>query len=123
MSVLIIVSYNTESKIDPLEYALYASYPVADSLMLIPSILGVMLFFKGQVKFSLALLSFGMLIFVISDYGFLYFDSIGAYYVGHLVDIPYIWAYVLFVGGIISNMNIWNRIDKNKPFNDQDALR
>ena len=121
--VLIIVFYNTESKTDSYEYVLYASYPVADSLMLIPSILGMMLFFKGQVKFSLAMLSFGMLIFVISDYGFLYFDSIGAYYTGHLVDIPYVWAYAIFIGGVISNLNIWNKIDKNKPFNDQDALR
>lgn len=123
LAILIIVFYTTESQADIFERILYASYPVADSVMLIPSILGIMLFFKGRVKFSWALLFFGMLSFVIADYGFLYFDSMGKYYTGHLVDIPYLWAYAIFIGGIIGNLTLWNRIDKNKPFNDQDALR
>lgn len=123
LPVLIIVFYTTESQTDTFERILSASYPIADSLMLIPSILGIMLFFNGRVKFSLALLFFGMLSFVIADYGFLYFDSINEYYTGHLIDIPYLWAYAIFTGGIIGNLNLWSRIDKNKPFNDQDALR
>ena len=123
LAILILIVYTTESHTDTFEHILYVSYPVADSVMLIPSILGVMLFFKGRMKFSWSLLFFGMLIFVISDYGFMYFDFTGEYYTGHLVDIPYIWAYAIFIGGIISNLNLLNRIDKNKPFNDQDALR
>lgn len=123
LTILVLVLYTVKSQTDTFESILYASYPVADSVMLIPSILGLMLFFKGRIKFSLALLFFGMLSFVISDYGFLYFDSIGEYYTGHLVDIPYLCAYALFIGGIISNLNLWNRIDKNKPFNDQDTMR
>lgn len=123
LTVLILVFYNTESQTDIFERILYASYPVADSLMLIPLILGIMVFFKGRLKFPLALLFFGMLSFVIADYGFLYFDSMDEYYTGHLVDIPYLWAYAIFIGGIISNLNLWNRIDKNKPFNDQETMR
>lgn len=123
LTILILVLYTVKSQTDTFESILYASYPIADSVMLIPSILGLMLFFKGRIKFSLALLFFGMLSFVISDYGFLYFDSIGEYYTGHLVDIPYLCAYALFIGGIISNLNLWNRTDKNKPFNDQDTMR
>lgn len=123
LAVLISIFYTIKSQIDTFEHILYASYPVADAVMLIPSILGIMLFFKGRVKFSWSLFFFGMLVFVISDYGFMYFDSIGEYYTGHLVDIPYIWAYTIFIGGIIGNPNLWNRIDKNKPFNDQDAMR
>jgi hypothetical protein len=123
LTILVLVLYTVKSQTDTFESILYASYPVADSVMLIPSILGLMLFFKGRIKFSLALLFFGMLSFVISDYGFLYFDSIGEYYTGHLVDIPYLCAYALFIGGIISNLNLWNRTDKNKPFNDQDTMR
>ncbi len=123
LAVLILVFYTTKSQTDTFERILYASYPVADSVMLIPSILGIMLFFKGRVKFSLALFFIGILNFVISDYGFMYFDSIEEYYTGHLVDIPYLWAYALFIGGITSNLNLWNKMDKNKPFNDQDAMR
>ena len=123
LSVLIVVFYTTESQTDTFERILYAVYPIADSVMLIPVILGMMLFFKGHVKFSLVLLFFGMLSFVIADYGFLYFDSIGEYYTGHIVDIPYLWAYAILISGVISNLNLWNRMDKNKPYNDQDAMR
>jgi hypothetical protein len=123
LTVLIIVFYTIKSQTDTFESILFSSYPVADSLMLIPSILGIMLFFKGRVKFSLALLFCGMLSFVIADYGFLYFDSVDEYYTGHLADIPYLWAYAIFIAGIISNLNLWNRIDKKMPFNDQDTMR
>lgn len=121
LAILILVFYVTKLQTDTFENILYALYPVADSIMLIPSILGIILFFKGRVKFSLMLFFFGMLIFVISDYGFMYFDSINEYYTGHLMDILYIWAYAIFISGIIGNWNLWNRT--NKSFNDQDTMR
>lgn len=121
--VLILIFYVTKLQIDTFENILYASYPVVDSIMLIPSILGMILFFKGRVKFSWMLFFFGMLIFVIADYGFMYFDSINEYYTGHLVDVPYIWAYAIFISGVIGNWNLWNRANKNRPFNDQDTMR
>lgn len=123
LSVLMLVLYITKSNIDTFEEIVHTSYPVADSIMLIPSILGIMLFFKGAIKFSVSLFFIGMLSFVISDYGFMYFDRIGEYYTGHIVDIPYLMAYAIFISGIIANMNIWNRINKKMPFNDQDTMR
>lgn len=121
--VLILVLYTTKSHLVTFEEILHISYPVADSVMLIPSILGIILFFKGRIKFSVSLFFIGMLSFVIADYGFMYFDSIDEYYTGHIVDIPYLLAYSIFISGVIANLNIWNRINKNMPFNDQDAMR
>lgn len=123
LTTLILMAYTVELEQNTFENILYASYPVADSIMLIPSILGMILFFKGHVRFSWSLLFFGMIIFVISDYIFMYVSSIGEYYTGHFADIPYIWAYVIFIAGLMSNMDLFSRIDKSKPFNDQDALR
>ena len=123
LMVLILVVYTTKSNIDTFEEIAHISYPIIDSLMLIPSILGIMLFFKGRIKFSVSLFFIGMLSFVISDYGFMYFDSIEEYYTGHIVDIPYLMAYLIFICGVIVNMNIWNRINKKMPFNDQDTMR
>ena len=121
--VLMLVLYTTKPHIGTFEEILHTAYPVADSVMLIPSILGMMLFFKGDIKFSVSLFFIGMLSFVISDYAFMYFDSIGEYYTGHIVDIPYLLAYAIFISGIIANMNIWNRINKKMPFNDQNTMR
>lgn len=123
LATLILVIYTVELEPGTFENTLYASYPVIDSIMLIPSILGILLFFKGQIKFSWSLLFFGMIIFVISDYVFMYVDFTGEYYAGHFVDIPYIWAYAIFIAGLMSNLNLFTKIDKSKPFNDQDALR
>ena len=123
LSVLMLVLYITKSNIDTFKEIAHTSYPVADSIMLIPSILGIMLFFKGRIKFSVSLLFTGMLSFVIADYGFMYFDRIGEYYTGHIVDIPYLFAYAIFISGLIANLDIWNRINKKMPFNDQDTMR
>lgn len=100
-----------------------AYYPLVDATMLIPSIIGLTLFFKGKVRFSWSLLFIGMIMFVIADYGFMYFDSIDEYHPGHIVDVPYIWAYVMFIGGVVSNLNLFKRRDKNKRFNDQNLMK
>lgn len=99
------------------------SYPLVDTIMLIPSIIGLTLFFKGKVRFSWTLLFIGMIMFVIADYSFMYFDSIEEYYPGHIVDVPYIWAYVIFIGGIVANINLFKKHDKNKRFNDQNLMK
>jgi len=100
-----------------------AIYPLVDASMLIPSIIGLTLFFKGKVRFSWSLLFIGMIMFVIADYSFMYFDSINEYYPGHIVDVPYIWAYVIFMGGVVANINLFKRRDKNKRFNDQNLMK
>ncbi|CAD6523410.1 conserved membrane hypothetical protein [metagenome] len=122
VAVLIFIFYITMPASNISENILNASYPIADSFMLIPSILGIFLFFKGHIKFSWSLFFFGMLVFVGSDFGFMYFNSTGDYYDGHLIDIPYLYAYSIFIAGLIANLNLWNKTDKNKPFNEQDKL-
>ena len=122
LTVMVLVFYTISPQTNISENMLNSSYPIIDAIMLIPSILGIMLFFKGNVKLSWSLLFFGMLIFVIADYGFMYFDSLDEYYEGHLIDIPYLWAYAIFIGGVIANLSIW-RTNKSKPFVDQDNLR
>lgn len=121
--VLIPVLYIIKWEIPTFTNFMYAVYPIADSIMLIPSILGLTLFFKGRVRLSWNLLFIGMIAFVIADYSYMYFDSIGEYYPGHIVDIPYIWAYVIFIGGVNGSINLLKKSDKNKPYNDQNSMR
>ena len=120
--VLISVILTREWQSSTFTDILVASYPIADAIMLIPSIIGVTLFVKGRVKFSWSLIFIGMTVFVIADYGFMYFDSIEQYYPGHIIDVPYIWAYVIFIAGVIANLNLLKKRDKNKPFNDQNTM-
>lgn len=121
--VLIPVLYLVKWQSPTFTDIMYAVYPIADAVMLIPAILGLTLFFKGRVRFSWSLLFIGMISFVIADYIYMYFDSIGEYYSGHIVDVPYIWAYLIFIAGVIANINLLKKTDKNKPFNDQNSMR
>ncbi|MFB5613435.1 MAG: hypothetical protein ACE5RL_09050, partial [Nitrosarchaeum sp.] len=123
LPILFTVIYTIEPQFYTSENILNASYPIADSIMLIPSILGTMLFFKGRVKFAWSTIFFGMIVFVIADYGFMYFNYIEEYYAGHVTDLLYIWAYAILIIGVIANLNILKRTNKNTPFNDQSTMR
>lgn len=123
LGVLSLVFFTTMSLNDFFENFLNVLYPLADSVMLIPSILGMVLFFRGRVTFSWTLFFFGMLMFVIADYGFMYFNSTDEYYEGHLIDIPYLWAYSILIVGLIANLSLWHKTNKNNLFHEQDNMR
>lgn len=119
--VLILTTIDTQQ--EPLAQFLYSFYPVADSVILIPSILGIILFFKGEVRLPWTILFFGILCFVISDYGYMYYDSNAQYYDGHYIDIPYIWAYAILMVGVLSNIKLWKRKNKDEPFDEQWSMK
>jgi len=67
--------------------ALGATYPVADSIILVPALIGIFLFFRGEVNFLWTLLLIGILLEVTADTGFQYFTLNNLYYTGHPTDI------------------------------------
>jgi hypothetical protein len=99
------------------------TYPVTDALTLIPIILGLILFFRGQVHFLWSCMLIGMLFFVISDYGFYFLSLSGDYYSGSYVDIPYLWAYLFFLVGTYDYLKIFRKRGEDNRFNNQDTLR
>ncbi len=107
--VTIFVTEDSNSSLDWDEKALANSYPVLDSISLVPVILGIAIFFRGAVHFTWILLLLGMLCFVASDLGYLYFSLNDSYYTGHPIDIPYLWAYVLFAFGIMGYLKVFSK--------------
>jgi hypothetical protein len=99
------------------------SYPILDSVMLVPIVFGLILFFRGQVSFLWSCLIFGMLSFIIADYGFLIFSLDETYHTGHIVDILYLWAYLFFLYGVISYTQIFRKQNLENRFEDQDKFR
>ena len=117
-----ILTYQTNSSEDPLEMTLAASYPVLDAIVLCPAMIGVSLFFKGEVNFLWSLICIAMVLNVIGDTGFLILNMDGSYYTGSLVDLLYLWAYILFAFGVYSHIKIFaSRIDE--PYESVDKLR
>lgn len=105
------------------ETAILASYSVGDALCLIPTIIGFVLFFRGQVNFTWLLLLVGMFSFVIADSAFQIISQTGEYYTGHPFDVAYLWAYVFFVFGIYHHNRIFRTRNAQNKFNDQEKLR
>lgn len=105
------------------EGALAIAYPVADVIILAPTIVGLSLFFRGQVSFLWSLLLFGMLCTIAGDIGFQVLSASDQYYTGHPVDIPYLWAYVFFAFGIYYHLKIFRTRNSENQFNDQEKLR
>ena len=86
-----------------------AAYPVADAIILVPAIIGIFLFFRGEVNFLWTLLLIGILFEVIGDTGFQYFTLNNSYYTGHPIDILFMWSYIIFSFGIYSHIQIFKK--------------
>src|SRR5579885_587023 len=117
------LTIENDSELNNYEKALDASYPIADAISLVPAVIGISLFFKGEVNFSWTLLLFGTLSFVVSDFGYLYLTLGNMYYTGHPIDIPYIWAYILFSFAIYTNLKIFRKRNAENTYHDQEKLR
>lgn len=102
---------------------LATAYPVADAVILAPTVIGLSLFFRGQVSFLWSLLLFGMICSIAGDIGFQVVSQSDQYYNGHPVDIPYLWAYVFFAFGIYYHIKIFRSRSQENRFNNQENLR
>jgi hypothetical protein len=65
----------------------------------------------------------GMLCFVLADYGYLFLSLDKSYYTGHVIDIPYLWAYLFFLTGVSNYAKIFKKRDQESQFNDQESLQ
>jgi len=83
------------------------SYPVFDSILLIPALIGVVLFFKGGVNFMISLFSLGIIAQIIGDNSVLFLSLQGSYFPGHLADVLFLWSYALFAFGISNQAKLF----------------
>lgn len=116
------IAFESASESHPFETALAASYPILDALIFCPAIIGLVLFFRGEVSFLWSLICTATILNVIADTSFLVLSIDDSYYTGHLIDLLYLWAYVLFAFGVYSHIKIFkNKI--NDPYEDIDSLK
>ena len=126
VSVLIpsmyIANAGNSGSISSLEILVGMSYPVGDAIILIPAIIGMISFFRGEVNFLWILISMAILIEVAGDTGFLLATFNNSYYEGHPVDILFNLSYIMLSFGVYSHLKIFkNRIDM--PFKNMENMR
>ena len=105
----IYMAYSPESNVSLFENILATAYPVLDSIIFVPAILGVSLFFKGEVNLPWSLICIGILCFAIGDIGFQFTTFTNTYYTGNPVDMILIWAYIFFAFGAYHNIRMFRK--------------
>ena len=110
MSLLIpslIMIIDSESNLTNENYLVLLAYPVLDSIILIPALIGVVLFFKGGVNFMISLLCLGIISQIIGDNSILFLSLQNIYYPGHLAEILFLWTYTMFVFGLSNQVGLF----------------
>ena len=102
----------TSIEFDSIETFYAVLYPILDSILIVPAILGISLFFSGRVNFMWAMVWFGMLSLFTADTIFMYSQMDDTYYTGHPIEILFYFSYVLIAFGVYDQVRIFGR--KNK---------
>ena len=105
----IYMTYSFDPKVSLLENILASSYPVADSIILIPALIGVVLFFKGEVNFTWSLICLGIILQSAGDTYFQFATFTNTYYSGHPSDILFLWSFLLFTFGVYDHIKIFKK--------------
>lgn len=102
------VSSLYESSTFNLETIIAFSYPVADSIILVPCLIGIALFLGGKVNLMWTLFCMGMISFVVADttYAFSILDD--TFYSGDPLMILYVWGYTFLLFGVYEHIKIFN---------------
>jgi hypothetical protein len=104
-----------EEKLESVDVIIMAIYPILDGVILSPALVGMILFFKGEVNLLWTLLMMGLLCYVVGDTFYLgsYIDD--SYYPGHVSDIFYLWGYTLFAFGFYSHLRLYKKEPPKQP--------
>ncbi|HSB83696.1 MAG TPA: hypothetical protein VLD64_04350 [Nitrosarchaeum sp.] len=112
LSILIpslFIALQDNSNMSYFEAILAGAYPVVDALIIIPALIGIALFFKGQVNFMWTLVCIGIFSLFVADTVFLFAQLDMWYYTGHPIEVLFYFMYVLISYGVYDNMKVFSR--------------
>lgn len=112
---------STNSDLTGIAYVLAVAYPFLDAIVLVPALIGIMMFFRGEVSRMWTFFSLAIISLTAGDTGFLVTQMYNTYYTGHPIEIFLMWSYVFFSFGVYSNMKTFS--SKKNSFNDKESLR
>ena len=98
-----------EEELEPVDIIMVSIYPILDGVVLAPALVGVILFFKGEVNLLWTLMMIGLLCDVTADTLYLGSFIDDSYYPGHISDIFYLWSYMLFAFGFYSHFKLYKK--------------
>ncbi|TBR09000.1 MAG: hypothetical protein EPO62_05600 [Candidatus Nitrosotenuis sp.] len=103
------LSLETSKNTDLLQSVLSLIYPIFDAVVIIPALLGVALFFKGQVNLTWTLICIGTISLFVADTAFLFGQSDDSYYTGNPMEILFYFNYIFLTFGVYGHMKLFQR--------------
>lgn len=115
----IVSIYDEQWKVKGNDIIIGMLYPIADSIVIVPTVIALILFFEGKVNFLWSVIFIGILCLIVSDTLFLMEEIDSTYEVGHPLDIGYFAMYVLFSFGLYHNIKVFE-IPKSRFYRKTD---
>lgn len=114
------LTMSENSDVSGIAFLLAFVYPVLDAIVLVPALLGIMMFFKGEISRMWTFFSLAIISLAAGDTGFLLTQMNDSYYTGHPIEIFLMWSYVLFSFGVYFQYKTFsnkkNFSEKNEEF-------
>ena len=98
-----LATYDLSAEDSLLEIGVALAYPIADTLLLIPALIGFFFLFKGERNYFWSLILVGILSMIIADTFFLLLTIDDTYFDGHPVDLFWLYGYILFAFALHHN--------------------
>ena len=108
------MAYDLDPKVSLLSNVIATSYPILDSIIFIPALIGIVLFFRGEVNFTWSLVCIGIVLQSVGDSGFQIATFTNTYYTGHPVDILFLWSYIFLSFGVYDHIRIFKKTKDEK---------
>jgi hypothetical protein len=121
---VMMTTYELNSESSIFEFAMALAYPVADAILLVPAIIGILFFFRGKRNYFWGSMLIGISLTIVGDIVFTFLDAAGAYEGGSLIDLCWLFGYVFWAFACyeyrknssdsiyeIENTNVFNPID------------
>jgi signal transduction histidine kinase len=89
-------TYDLNLESDMFEFIMALLYPVADAILLVPAIIGILFLFRGEQNYFWGAMLVGILLTVIADVTFTFLDAGDAYEGGNLIELGWLTAYILW---------------------------
>ena len=97
-SLYILYNY---SEMEPIDNVLTGIYPILSGIMLVPTLLGALLFFKGEMNSLWLLMVFGLMSDLVGDHLYTVSNVFDEKLIGSLSDLFYQWGYILYAFAVL----------------------
>jgi hypothetical protein len=108
------ISLDTEEEINEITMVLYAIYPILDGIILAPSLVAMFLYLGGKVNLLWTLVLIANILNIGADTVYLVTSLEDIFDSSHLINILWIWSYILYAFGQHSYIKLFKTVEKSR---------